>query len=378
MKILYVTENYYPHLGGITEHVHHLAIEMQKRGHEVVILTGGANRKGKDNTPNDVPTIRVGKSILFPVNKSFTRFTFMKHPYKDTKQIMDKYNFDVVHLHGPITPFFPMAALKMAPRLRVVTYHAAHGKNHLYYLISRLIDDYLRMPHGIIAVSRVAERSAKFYIHRDDFTIIPNGIDTKRFSPSVEPLPHLNDNKKNILFVGRFEPRKGLKYLLKAFPIIKKKIPNARLVIVGGGFYKGFYKKYIPTGYGEDIHLAGFVSGEELPRYYASCDVFCSPATGNESFGIILLEGMASKKCVVASDISGYRQVIDHGENGILVPPEDPAKLAEAIIDVLSNDNFRSEIARKARKKAENYSWEKIANEVESYYYRLMSNNGFI
>lgn len=106
--------------------------------------------------------------------------------------------------------------------------------------------------------------------------------------------------------------------------------------------------------------------------------MFCSPATGNESFGIILLEGMASKKCVVASDISGYRQVIDHGENGILVPPEDPAKLAEAIIDVLSNDNFRSEIARKARKKAENYSWEKIANEVESYYYRLMSNNGFI
>ena len=377
MKILYVTENYYPHLGGITEHVHHLAIEMQKKGHEVMILTGGANRKGESNTPEDIPAIRVGKAVLFPVNKSFTRFTFMRHPYKDIKNIMDKFNFDIVHVHGPITPFFPMAALKMAPRLRVVTYHAAHEKNHFYYLLSRLIEDYFKLPHGMIAVSKVAERSAKLYIKRNDFTIIPNGIDVNRFSPSIKPLPNLNNGKKNILFVGRFEPRKGLKYLLKAFPMVKKSIPEARLVIVGGGFYKGFYKKYIPARYGEDIYLAGFVSGEELPRYYASCDIFCSPATGNESFGIILLEGMASRKCVVASDISGYKQVIDNGLNGILVPPENPEKLAKSIIDVLRNDRLREEIARKAREKAEVYSWEKVATRIESYYNRLLLKNGF-
>jgi len=376
MNILFVSENYYPHLGGITEHVYHLALELQNRGHNVVVLTGGARGKGRRNTPKNILTIRVGQGVLFPVNKSLTRFTFMKHPYKDVKRIMDEGNFDIVHIHGPITPFLPMAALKTAPKIKVVTYHAAHERNYLYFLLSKIILDYFKMPHGMIAVSKVAEKSARIYINRN-FTIIPNGVDINRFSPKIEPIQKLMDGKKNILFVGRFEPRKGLKYLLKAFPMIKKNVPNARLVIIGGGFYKGFYKQYIPPQYGKDIFLAGFVSGEDLPRYYASCDVFCSPAIGRESFGIILLEGMASKKCVIASDISGYRQVIDSNVNGVLVPPREPDKLAESIVNVLNNDKLRNEIATNARKKAEKYAWKKVTNQIEDYYKKFLNKYDF-
>ncbi len=376
MKILFVSENYYPHLGGITEHVYHLALELQNRGHNVMVLTGGASKKGRKNTPENILTMRVGQAVLFPVNKSLTRFTFMKHPYKDVKRIMNEGNFDIVHLHGPITPFLPMAALKTAPKIKIVTYHAAHERNIFYFLLSKIISDYFKKPHGMIAVSKVAEKSARIYINRN-FTIIPNGVDISRFSPEVKPIQKLMDGRKNILFVGRFEPRKGLKYLLKAFPIIKKGIPDARLVIVGGGFYKGFYKQYIPTQYGKDISLAGFVSGKELPRYYASCEVFCSPAVERESFGIILLEGMASKKCVVASDISGYRQVIDNNVNGILIPPKEPKKLAESIIDLLNNNRLRNEIASNARKKAEKYAWEKITDKIEDYYKKLLEKYDF-
>jgi phosphatidylinositol alpha-mannosyltransferase len=110
-----------------------------------------------------------------------------------------------------------------------------------------------------------------------------------------------------------------------------------------------------------------------LPRYYASCDVFCSPATGQESFGIVLLEAMACGKALVASDIPGYRCVVAHGEDGMLVPPRNPKRLAVTLLKVLKDKALRERLGERGRLKAAQYSWERIAQQVEGFYREVLS-----
>ncbi|GAH25704.1 unnamed protein product, partial [marine sediment metagenome] len=128
------------------------------------------------------------------------------------------------------------------------------------------------------------------------------------------------DGKINILFVSRLEKRKGLNYLLKAYQQVKREIPNSRLIIVGPGIrLRHKYEKQVRQNRLEDVVFTGHVAYDELPRYYKTADIFCAPATGRESFGIILLEAMAIGTPIVASNIEGYASVVTHGVEGLLV-----------------------------------------------------------
>jgi len=204
-----------------------------------------------------------------------------------------------------------------------------------------------------------------------DYRIIPNGVDIDRFHPDIPPLEEFSDGRPNILFVGRFDPRKGLKYLLQAFPYILSRIPEARLIIVGRGVLKSLYKYYADSKVREAIHFAGYISPEMLPQYYATADVFVSPAIGQESFGIILLEAMASKKPIVASNIPGYRLVLTPNQDSLLVPPKNPQRLAACIIKLLKDPKLRETLGENGRKKALQYSWNRIARQIDSYYYEV-------
>src|SRR5262249_24956872 len=141
------------------------------------------------------------------------------------------------------------------------------------------------------------------------YNIIPNGIDLSHFNEGSLPLPELKDGMLNILFVGRMEKRKGLAYLLRAFPLVKREMPNTRLVIVGEGRLRERYERFVRKAGIEDVIFTGYVDNTELPRYYQSADVYCFPATGNESQGYVLLEAMAAGKPIVASNIEGYASV---------------------------------------------------------------------
>jgi phosphatidyl-myo-inositol alpha-mannosyltransferase len=151
--------------------------------------------------------------------------------------------------------------------------------------------------------------------------VIPNGIDYSFYAaPEVQPIAEFNDGHPNILFVGRMDERKGFRYLLRAYLHIRQRFPEARLLVVGA---------YQPEE--DDIHFIGKVSREDLRRYYRTATIFAAPSTGSESFGIILLEAMAAGVPIVASDIAGYRSVLTHEKEGLLVEPEKEIVIAEAI-----------------------------------------------
>jgi phosphatidylinositol alpha-mannosyltransferase len=229
------------------------------------------------------------------------------------------------------------------------------------------------MLHGKIAVSKPALDFVSRHLP-GDYVIIPNGIDTEHFSPHGPYREELAHGKPNVLFVGRLEKRKGLDYLLNACAKAKRHFPDFRLVVVGPGtrLLPG-YRKLVKDLRLTDVVFAGFVPSAELPQYYRSADIFCAPATGGESFGIVLLEAMACGKPVVATHIDGYASVLAHGDEGLLVPPRDEESLAHALLSLLNDKSLRNQMGVEGRAKTEKYSWANVARQVMDYYNSLLS-----
>jgi phosphatidylinositol alpha-mannosyltransferase len=205
------------------------------------------------------------------------------------------------------------------------------------------------------------------------YDIIPNGIELDDFRPDLEPLPQFMDGKINLLFVGRMEKRKGLEYLLKAYQLIKPDCPDCRLIIVGPGTRsRRKYEKMVAEAELKDVVFAGNVDYKILPRYYKTADVFCAPATGHESFGIILLEAMATGTPVIASRISGYASVMTHEQDGLLVPPKQEVPLAQAITRLMKDPSLRHQLGRQGIQTSSNYGWESVSRRVMEHYTRTI------
>ncbi len=368
---------YYPYPGGISEHVHHLTLELRKRGHEVQILT--ARYKDKTFSFQDPPyVIRIGRGIKIPMNKSFTSITFSPRITKWIKEILENGAYDVVHTHGPLAPTIPLLVLFYSRSLNFATFHAAHDYSTAYELFKPILMRVFERIDGPIAVSEVA-RDTMAQHFPGNYRIIPNGVDTERFRPDLSPIAEYREpGWKNILFVGRFDPRKGLRYLLKAMPKIVKEEPKTRLLVVGSGPLLSYYKSFVKEEIRDRVIFVGTVPPEELPRYYRTADVFVSPATGRESFGIVLVEAMASGVPIVASDIRGYRQVLEDGREGLFAKPEDPDDIAEKVLRILQSPEEARAMGQRGREKAvQKYAWPRIAEQVEAYYYEVMEAKGW-
>ena len=372
LKILFVSDIFYPHPGGISEHIDSLARYLRKRGHLTYILTANFSSGIDYKDPDYV--IRVGRAFKIPINKSIGSITLSPKLNKLVKEIVQKNNYDIVHIHGPIAPVLPMLAIKYSRSINVATFHSAHDEVLLYSIFKGYLENYFKKLHGRIAVSEVAKRSISRYFE-GEYRIIPNGFDIHRFNPNNEKIEWLvRDDSKKILFVGRIEPRKGLKYLILALNEVVKFISNIKLIVVGDGPFKILYEQYLNKNIEDKVIFVGKVGYDELPKFYVSCDVFVSPATEKESFGIVLLEAMASKIPVIASDIEGYKQIIKDEVNGFLFENENYKNLADKIIMVLKNKNFVNKVVENAYKIViEKYSWESVSKQVENYYYELIS-----
>ncbi len=374
LRICMVSDNYYPYIGGVAEHVHHLSVELRRRGHEVNILTSNFDSRTigcLETAPEEQYIKRIGQGITIQSNKSFTRIPIAWRPLAQVRRYFRERKFDIIHTHGSLAPTFVITAINASRSINVCTFHAGHDASLGYALFGSLLKPYFRALHGLIAVSETAKSSIARYFP-GDYRIIPNGIDIDFFSPDAEPMPELNDGRPRILFMGRFEPRKGLKYLLMAMPEIVRAVPDVELVVLGTGFLGYSYKSYLDKEVQEHVRWVGLVPSEQRPRYLASCDVFCSPATGNESFGIVLLEAMATKTPVVASDIPGYRSVMTENEQGLFVPPCDSSALAKAVIRLLKDPELLRRLGEGGRKRAAEFAWPRIAERVEKVYYELL------
>ena len=217
---------------------------------------------------------------------------------------------------------------------------------------------------GRIAVSKPAMEFAREYVP-GYYEIIPNGIDLESFSPNVSPIDKFCDGKLNILFVGRLESRKGLNYLIEAFKQVKRELPESRLIVAGPGTrLRNKYEKYVKRNGLSDIVFTGRVSSDKLPNYYKTADIFCSPATGRESFGIVLLEAMSVGTPVIASNIDGYASVLTHNAEGLLVPPKDKKSLSQALIYLMNNESLRHQMGAKGIVKAQDYGWKRISQRI--------------
>jgi len=370
VKIGLVSPYDYSFPGGVVNHISYLAHYFIQWGHEVKIIAP-CLRKGTQYFEEEVTA--VGRPFPIPASGSVARVPLSPWLPTQVGKILDKEEFDILHLHEPFTPMLSLSALLRSKSINVGTFHACHSKPRGYWIGKPILKKWLPRLHGKIAVSKPALDFVSRHLP-GDYRIIPNGIDTERFFPDGPQREEFADNKLNMLFVGRLEKRKGLDYLLRACAKVKTQFSNLRLIVVGPGTrLRPKYEKLIEDVKLVDVISTGFVSNTEMPTYYRSADIFCAPATGGESFGIVLLEAMASGKPVVATDIEGYASLLTHGEEGLLVPPRDEEALARALLSLLNDEFLRHRMGAKGRIKAEKYSWANVAQQVMDYYTSLLS-----
>jgi phosphatidylinositol alpha-mannosyltransferase len=366
VKIGIVSQSYYPRYGGVTEHVHHTTLELRERGHDVTIVTSRFRQGEAENAPG---VVRIGYNIMIPFNGAFVDLAVGMRLKAQLRSLMRAYQFDVVHVHAPLVPTLPLLAVQAAECPIVGTFHTTGGRSRLLEWMRGPLTPIVNRLGARIAVSNTAREFAARYFP-GDYRVIPNGVDIDRFHPSVAPIARWRDrDHDNILFVGRLDPRKGVQLLLDAMPeVVERTRGRARLLLVGDSYLRLKYMSSVPGAMRRHIHFIGHVPSHELPHWYATGDVFVSPATGNESFGIVLLEAMATGRAVVASDIPGYRSVVTPDVNGLMFAPGDRGALARTLSRIVSDPERRIVLGAHGRARALEFAWPRVTDRLEAVY----------
>jgi phosphatidylinositol alpha-mannosyltransferase len=370
MKVGIVVPYSWSYWGGVNEHVE-LKVEALRRlgietrtviGHDppgsfTRVLHPRHGRHGRP--PADV--IPVGRSVIVPANGALPNIVLSPSAIFRVKQVLRRERFDVLHLHEPMTPVICTATMAWANAPVVATFHASgqlswntFGKPVWGFLMDRI-------DHRI-AVTEAARESASRWFP-GDYELIPNGV---LIPPEADPA----GRDERIVFVGRHDPRKGMAVLLRAWPQIRVRT-GVRLRIIGAD---PLMVRLLLTRNGieaEGIDALGFLSQEQLTEELLRAKALVAPSLGGESFGMVLTRAFACATPVVASDISGYRDVMTD-ETGVLVPPGDPGALADAVTELLADEPRREASGAAARKLAlERYSWDDIARRLAAVYERL-------
>jgi phosphatidyl-myo-inositol alpha-mannosyltransferase len=342
--------------GGVKHHAFHLADALRRRGDEVEIV--GPLRHGEAG-----PHVRgFGGVVNVPANGAANFVALLTPPWQ-VRHFFRSRQFDVVHLHEPMVPMLTYYAAWFSRAALVATFHMYAESENAASRAARGLLSRLLFPsvQAAIAVSpAAAEYAAPFWPR--SLPVIPNGVPTGLYHPGSNGTRPPGDALR-LLFVGSWrDERKGLPVLLEACARLRNEGVNATLDVVGQGG-PGADRRSLP---GVTFH--GVVAPETaLAEHYRSCDVFVSPATGRESFGIVLLEAMASGRALVCSDIRGYRDLVDV-DGALLVPPGDPAALARALAALAGTPARRLAMGIHNRTRAEAYDWDHIASEVRAVY----------
>ena len=363
LKIGIVSPYGYPHPGGVNEHVRFTYEAMRRLGHDVWIITSKYGRERE----SEGHVIRLGTGWAAPANGSVGRVTLGLRFKRQAREVLEAHRFDILHFHEPFVPFLSPTMLDASETVNIGTFHAFGGFSPSYWIGSKFAGRLAGLLHGRIAVSGAARHFISRYFP-GDYRIIPNGVDLDRFA-TAEPFEELRDGTLNILFVGRFEERKGLIHLLKAYHRLRKRKVDARLLVIGAGPKEREYRRYVGLRGIRDVEFLGRVDDEAKVRYFASADIYCAPNTGQESFGIVLLEAMAAGVPIVASDIHGFKRVVERNVQGILVEPRNPRALAAALYALARDPDLRDEMGEAGRARAPEFSWDRVTERIVDYYY---------
>lgn len=374
LRIAMVTEYAYPTIGGISEHVHFLSRELVERGHDVSVITG---RVGSPAVYRDTDseaerdhgyrTVRIGRSLSFPMNQSMARATFGPRLGRQMHEALQ--GMDVVHSQGLAGPVLPLLAAYVSPApVTVGTFHTyVEGGQHWTYRFGpRVAGPSLMRLDRRIAVSQACVDSLQ-PTFPGEYEVIPNGVDCERFRPlsSEESAPA---GPPRILFVGRLEPRNALADLIRAAATLAAGGHDFVVQVAGDGPTRAANERLArKLGVADRIEWLGLIH-DELPRRYREATLLAAPCT-LASFGVILIEALASGLPVVCADNVGFRQVIRDGAPAEFVAMRDPASMAAGIARVLTDGPLRRDWATRGRRIAiERFAWSHVAERVEALY----------
>lgn len=345
--------------GGVNRHVEQLSNHLRGRGHEVTVIAPGGRSGGG--------FFSVGGSFAVSANQSKANISFGPGAALRIRGVLRETPFDVLHLHEALIPSASMLALLFSPCATLATFHAAREKGALGYSLARPL---LRPLAGKIDVRAVVSPAARDLVSRyfpGEYRVLPNGVDTGTFTADGPVLEGLEEGAFHLVFVGRAEPRKGLEVLLRALPLVREKHPEVRLLVAG---------VEEPAEKRDGVVWMGRLPDGLIPAAYRSAKMMVSPALGMESFGIVLIEAMACGVPVVASDIPGYRAVVEDGVQGTLFPPGDHEALARALLRLVEEGAERERMAAAAPARAERFSWHNLVEDVEAAYRDAMDIHG--
>ncbi len=375
MRIALVTEFYYPHLGGVTEHVHNLAKVYNAADHHTVVVT--SNMTMPRGTPDsheyekDEDFVRrIGTSRIIYSSGSFARITTGLGLRRQLRDLFRREQVDVVHIHGGLAPTFGVVAPFAAWDLDlpvVATFHSWFPKSHLLGLFRRPAQWAMDHHAANIAVSQpVVEAHARYV--RADWEIIPNGVDTDFFRPNGRRPDDALSQGPRLLFLGRLDPRNGLETVLRAMPAVLERYPDTTLVVAGDGPLRPLYER-LARPVAKRVQFLGRVNGDR-PDVYGSADLYLCPTT-KASFGITLLEAMACGTPLVVSDITGFRELVSGGTEAVLVDKDDAEAWARTAVELIADPARRGAMRDAGLAKAQAFAWPRVAEQVFAVYARV-------
>ncbi len=341
--------------GGVQGQVMGLARELRLLGHEVRVL-GPC-----DGPPPDAGVTPLGRSVPTAANGSVAPLAPDPSAQLRTIRALRDEGFDVVHLHEPFAPGPCMTATLFADAPKIGTFHAA-GESAGYRVMGWALRRLAKRLDHRCAVSPDAEALAKGAIG-GDFELLFNGIEVERFAVG----PVRPTEGPTIFFLGRHEPRKGLDVLLTALAELP---PEVRVWVGGDGPQHSALRERF--GHDPRIEWLGRISDDERAARMRGCTVYCSPSVRGESFGMVLLEAMASGCALVASDLDGHRNVATDGVDALLTAVGDASALAKALLRVLDEEALRKELVAGGRRRAEELSMARLASRYAAIYTKLL------
>ncbi len=364
MRIALVAEDYYPQLGGVPEHVHHLALELAARGHQPTIVTAKMR-----HVRADPPHVRrVGTSLVIYANGGVARITTGWRLGDQLAQVFRETRTELVHVHGGLSPVLGLAAPTVAERLglpAMATFHTWFPQSVGYAVFRRPLQARLDRLAATVAVSSAAIEAMSRYF-RAPWEIIPNGIDVTAFHPGRRRRPPQPGAALRLLFLGRLEPRNGLDTILEAMPAIAARWPRVELTVAGDGPWR---RRYEGQARGLPVRFLGAVR-EERPALYRGAHLYLCP-TRRASFGVTLLEALASATPAVVSDLPAFREVA--GPNASYVPALDAGAWADAVTRLAAEPLQWSARSTAARAAALPYAWPRVTDRLVAVYERILS-----
>jgi glycosyltransferase involved in cell wall biosynthesis len=375
MKICMIMSVPFPPNEGIGYYTYNLSKKLLEKGHEIVVITRGSSKKTQTEIFNNIEIIRAPYVPIYPFYLKIHGI-FVNKVLKSLES-----NIDLVHIHTPLSPFvktsLPIITTVHTPML--TDYRQVEIKS-IYSLLSKISARFISYPlekkliqssDVITTVTKsVAQELKEFYFDSKSINVVENGVDEKIFYPKKEKS---EKSIKYAMFVGRIDREKGLFDLVECGRYICKERPELYFIIAGKGRdLNKLIKKIKNAGLQDRFIFLGQVNKDNLVKLYQNATLFILPSY-HEGLPSVVLEAMSCSLPVIVTDVRGNRDLITQGENGIIIPPKEPKKIAEAINMLLGDKKLRQYLGENARNTIiKNYTWDIIANKMLNYYESLI------